>query len=271
MNTAKQAAQLRLAAEIVEKGLEWERNVEGEWLPPGPGTPAHSIIWNEEIRIKPWTLGRSINGFTLGDGQEWHRQDFKKWMLEDSVRPLLLGEKYVKGETIFYVHGEEENVVNGIAGSSADKNSSFGVTRRPLPPVIPEGFTPWSGGVYAPVAKETKVEVVWNPKVMTEGFAKTSTGFAVNWRWDNIIAYRVVEPARVPWSCPEDVPGPVCWIRASLGFPRLVTAITDKGICVSCVNGRDNPDFFDWQQCSEVFEYSTDRKTWHPCTKEVTK
>ena len=69
MNTKKTAEQLRVAAEIVEKGHEWEwLNGSDEWrTPSGSCTPLSCLAWNIEIRIKPWTLGRSINGFTLAD------------------------------------------------------------------------------------------------------------------------------------------------------------------------------------------------------------
>lgn len=84
---------------------------------------------------EPWTLGRSVNGFTLGEGQEWHRQDFTKEMLPEGWRPLLLGEAMGREDE------SGHNYVIGHEGPSEWKNfpgmlgtSCHMRTRRPLPP-----------------------------------------------------------------------------------------------------------------------------------------
>lgn len=65
----------------------------------------------ECYRIKPeWTLGRSVNGFTLADSQEWHRQDWTEDMLPEGWRPLIEGERIQDGDygisrgVIFFPH-----------------------------------------------------------------------------------------------------------------------------------------------------------------------
>lgn len=80
------------------------------------------------------------------------------------------------------------------------------------------------------------------------------------------------EPRRVPLTA-DDIPA-VCWVRFHFGrcndkgvleIPPtwLVTAVTGNGIEVSAA----------WSTFDELMtegaEYSTDRKNWKPCWKEV--
>lgn len=58
-----------------------------------PGYVADQITLILDEYRKPWKLGRSVNGFTLADGQEWHRNDFTQDMLPEGWRPLLMGEE----------------------------------------------------------------------------------------------------------------------------------------------------------------------------------
>ena len=74
------------------------------------------------------------------------------------------------------------------------------------------------------------------------------------------------EPKTRPWQKPEDVPGPVCWIRfnnSKLGEQMIIGFRHTGFICID----------ESWESCvflfSEAKEYSTDRKTWHPCTVAV--
>lgn len=75
------------------------------------------------------------------------------------------------------------------------------------------------------------------------------------------------EPKTRPWSKPEDVPGPVCYLR-SIGFDGGWTMITGarkstpehlSGITIEGgINMR-------WDDLSD-YEHSTDRAQWKPCT-----
>ena len=73
------------------------------------------------------------------------------------------------------------------------------------------------------------------------------------------------QPVSRPWSKPEDVPGPVCWIRGidDRNNERMIVHVDNAGIFsggeMKCV--MFGGEFLKW-------EYSTDRKTWHPCTVE---
>lgn len=75
------------------------------------------------------------------------------------------------------------------------------------------------------------------------------------------------EPKTRPWSKPDDVPGPVCWVRTSASGGKvecLVVCISTTGIStLSRVE-----QFIPWSDAGkmETLEYSTDRKTWQPCT-----
>ena len=69
------------------------------------------------------------------------------------------------------------------------------------------------------------------------------------------------EPASRPWNTPEDVPLH-CWLRSkTIGNMHLVTSLADEGTW-GHVLGR-----LLWRDL-HGYEYSTDRKTWHPCTVE---
>ena len=73
------------------------------------------------------------------------------------------------------------------------------------------------------------------------------------------------EPKTRPWQSPEDVPGPICWLRFGCDDPEfLIVAIDEVGMSILCYepNGQDVA----WSEIELGAEYSTDRKTWHPCT-----
>ncbi len=67
------------------------------------------------------------------------------------------------------------------------------------------------------------------------------------------------EPAGRPWSKPEDVPGPVCWLQGASNVQRLISTILSTGI-VTDTGGRA-----DWSDLRD-YMHSTDRREWKPCT-----
>ena len=75
------------------------------------------------------------------------------------------------------------------------------------------------------------------------------------------------QPVSRPWSKPEDVPLH-CWIRRhNCHWSRLVIMVNEKRI--SCIDGDCTAiKSLDFSELAEHHEYSTDRKTWHPCTVE---
>lgn len=84
-----------------------------------------------------------------------------------------------------------------------------------------------------------------------------------SWGFDSFIYRPKPKPKKRPWSKPEDVPGPVCWLRISSdGKEYLVYGISGIGLTTAV-------RLIDWNQMSlPGLEYSVDRKTWHPCTVE---
>lgn len=71
------------------------------------------------------------------------------------------------------------------------------------------------------------------------------------------------KPTPLPWSKPEHVPGPVCWIKfKGSGSEFMVTSISESGIA-----GVGWSIF--WNDIKDrVDSYSTDRVTWKPCLIE---
>ena len=81
--------------------------------------------------------------------------------------------------------------------------------------------------------------------------------------WDRYEWRPAPEPVSRPWSKPEDVPGPVCWIRRQKGnVEMLIVAIHEEGMMLNDAGGRVPKE---WSDISE-HEHSTDRRTWLPCT-----
>lgn len=72
------------------------------------------------------------------------------------------------------------------------------------------------------------------------------------------------EPVSRPWSKPDDVPGPVCWIRRD-HWERLIIMVNPSRI--TFVGGvASKLEDINWDEIQrDGCEYSTDRKTWHKC------
>jgi hypothetical protein len=78
---------------------------------------------------------------------------------------------------------------------------------------------------------------------------------------------RPLPPALRQWSKPEDVPGPVCWIRKSMCRTNgewMILCLCISGARISSGTGR-RITLISWVDLFS-YEHSTDRKTWHPCT-----
>lgn len=82
--------------------------------------------------------------------------------------------------------------------------------------------------------------------------------------------YRIKpEPKTRPWSKPEDVPGPVCWVRSKQwsdggDHEWLIHGVTSRGIRVLVYGNSDAS--YQWDSLERIrLEYSTDRKNWSPC------
>lgn len=81
---------------------------------------------------------------------------------------------------------------------------------------------------------------------------------------------RKPKPALVPWDCFSDVPSDARWLRSS-GEPApnewdaLIVGVFSQGISVG---RRNDNQVYSWRDLETYgAKYSTDRKTWLPCTK----
>ena len=83
-------------------------------------------------------------------------------------------------------------------------------------------------------------------------------------RWSSEYHYRPAVDKY--WDCPEDVPGPVCWLRSTnYDYATMVLFVDKDGIRV--LNST-----IEWESIgADGWEYSTDRKTWRPCLKGASK
>ena len=114
------------------------------------GSPREEIVAALADYHRPWTLGRSINGFTLADGQEWHRNDWTEDMLPEGWRPMTKGELMLKFQHEYSSNGKNWVVQASDVVCQPCHDSDFIRTRRPLPtvaklvPLGPEDVPPGS-------------------------------------------------------------------------------------------------------------------------------
>ncbi len=67
------------------------------------------------------------------------------------------------------------------------------------------------------------------------------------------------EPTVRPWSKPDDVPGPVCWVRFANGDRGAAMVISIDSAGARTIYGHSVwNDMIGW-------EHSIDQKTWLPC------
>lgn len=81
------------------------------------------------------------------------------------------------------------------------------------------------------------------------------------WQCDDVSYRPKPEPKTRQWSKPDDVPGPVCWLRVVDDAAELmVVGMDELTINISQAGS------YKWSKLHEEgFQYSTDRKTWHKC------
>jgi hypothetical protein len=85
--------------------------------------------------------------------------------------------------------------------------------------------------------------------------------------------YRIKpEPVTRPWNKVSDIPGPVCYLRSTgyeEGWSMIIGArqdpVLNHGNGILLGGFRDEAVCVRWVELA-THEYSTDRKTWHPCT-----
>ena len=83
-----------------------------------------------------WVLGRDINGHTLKDGQQWHRQDWTQGTLHGGWRPLVMGELREPSDQIYGLLGGGPWIAYSSVHTPdtyARRGSIHTRTLRPLP------------------------------------------------------------------------------------------------------------------------------------------
>ena len=150
----------------IRNGAEWEimELGRGGWRDPVPGlSPLWYLSQKHNIRLKPWTLGRTVNGHTLPEGREWHRQDFTRDMLPAPYRPLMLGETYHECDQ-FDVPPEWQNV-GKLSIGNLPSGLFFARTTRPIPvkPVfVPLG--PEDVPLFSVIRRKSQTDEYGNPQ-----------------------------------------------------------------------------------------------------------
>jgi len=186
MNTSE-LKELAKTLNGIADGKPWQfkSSSDTDWHTAVYPDPRHYILderW--QIRLKPWELGRTVNGHTLPPGAEWHRQDWTEDMLPPPYRPMMKDEVYVSGDQCFL--SNEWEIISGLSGMTVD---SVGLSRttRPIPftltpEQIADGWVLWSGGE-CPVEPESRPTVMFGELC---GEDKPARG----WVWSTVIAYR---------------------------------------------------------------------------------
>lgn len=182
-----------------EQQSKWDTN---GWRGYGSGLTYRVPLSTWPLPEEPeWTLGNSVNGFTLGEGQQWHRLDWTREMLPEGWRPHIDGEAIEEGdEWLSHAGWRKFTLIGGTISSEFCKHYR---TRRPLPtPEIP--WIPWHGGE-CPLKDDELRE--WEVKFRdgaTPAVSKPS-----NFRWEHIntvgdiIAYRVLKWKKPPVKEPS--------------------------------------------------------------------
>lgn len=142
--------QIEIALRIIKAAeggspVEWEYeelpNGSEKWETAIKLTLMEALNFRARVRIKPFVLSDSINGFTLGPGQEWHRKDWEKEMLPTGNRPLLDNELIVEGDELFSF---PLWVKYGNQGCQcASEKTGHSRTTRPIPSIVipvPDGY-----------------------------------------------------------------------------------------------------------------------------------
>lgn len=108
------------------------------------------------------------------------------------------------------------------------------------------------------------------------GYTKWHDQYGPLWQFEDTEYRPKPEPKVRPWSKPEDVPGPVCWVRMQredhlrgdaeeTSLEALVLAISTKGLTfITAIE-----QFLPWNLLPyRGLEYSTDRLNWRKCEVE---
>lgn len=216
-------------AHAAGKTLQWKFKGAETWMTKTANFDDYPD--NCDYRIKqeePWTLGRSVNGFTLGEGQQW-RKTRDPWAWDDlppTFRPFTTLDVITVGDQ-FHYHDETEWLTIAEGGSDIGEKPSTSHkfrTRRPLPtPEIP--WIEWHGGE-CPLKDEEVEEWAYMAR---DGFTCSSPSapscYTPYWEHnagaDDIITYRVLKWKEKPYAAPPVKSPEVHELQERFAEPQL--------------------------------------------------
>lgn len=188
-------------------------------------------------------------------GRKWHRDDFTEADLPEGWRPLMESEMAEPGDEMFgrtqkwgeaFAHGLNPAIPNALQSTYKLR------TRRPLPSADP----------YAELkAAHAAGKVIEVRPIIGEWLTEPLP------TWSFPVERYRIKPDPQPWSSPDDVPGPVCWISGHDNdgpIAMMVVNIHTTGVTLAEGSAVYH---YHWA-IIKGRNYSTDRKTWKPCVKE---
>lgn len=269
-----QAAQFREAAEIIETGCEWEEeslSVKSRFGNSAFTNPGEAVAHGRTIRKKPWTLGRSINGHTLGEGQEWYSRNWEFLSVSASKisRPLLIGEVIQLGDRCCHINpGAAWGPCDGYAGIAIDdSNDAFTTktdrdkyafaTTRPIPQLPLK----WAAEREA-FTRGEKVESI------VVSMAPNGTNWRVDFNphWDNPdFDFRIAKPASAPVPLYADDIDTLVEFQHKSGTRVTWQAMSSDGKQIT-INGIPTT----WATLMhEGWKYRRPGQEWQLCSKEA--
>lgn len=110
----------------------------------------------------------------------------------------------------------------------------------------------------------------WNGE--TDFQYEVNAGFWIACTFGNVDTHpirRKPKPALVPWDCKEDVPLN-CWVKHESNqyeVEGIIASVSNKGF--TWIGSESERSFVSWDEPERIrqLRHSTDRKTWHPCSK----
>lgn len=220
-----------------------------------------------------WTLCRELPGFrALRDGEEWANHDrWTRAKLGDGNRPMIVGE--MGSYELSFDDGKTWK--EGLGYKIAEPKTSDGLrrTKRPLPILtaaqVAEGWKEHTGGENPAPGKQTEM-------LMRDTNTSRRDADFYSWShcgdYNDIIAYRVIEPKLVPLG-PEDV-SPISLIRRkgddrTWNWRLLSYVHASHAICADRA--------YEWAELKEDYEINRPKyrdadgkpTRWEPCHKEA--
>lgn len=279
MNTTPE--QLRIVADIMENGWEWEYSLDG-------GRWDRSIFTlNSHLRSladgNPIQFRRKPLSFPpIPEGMSWHNPDgLPAEQVGDGYRLLVEGEKI---PTTYEWYSQRDAKWNGqgvFAGETVPDKNGCCTCRVPIQTPFPDGSKIVDGKLVKPFVPKFKVGdrvtiidagSVYEVLLINHSEETYKLSNGLSYYGDTLKLAPLPEPPKlVPWDDTSDFPKvPTIWIRSKndyrdhmvIGFAHPCAIIT-----VTCGSGPVLQSIHLTQDGLRDMEWSEDRKDWLPCSK----